>query len=63
MWAGARIITWLRSGNDNNTNNAASLSSDGSLGWHWVSDSRAVRPAIQLNNLQKDKARRNAVTL
>ncbi len=58
MWAGARIISWLRSGNNNNTNNSYLLSSDGSINGNNVCWSYAVRPAIQLNNLQKDKARR-----
>ena len=50
---GFLFIGWLRSGNENNPNNSIMLSSDGSVNWNNVCWSNAVRPALQLNNLQR----------
>lgn len=41
---------WLRSGNYSDPHTAYVLDSDGSVTWHWVGNSYAVRPALHLKS-------------
>ncbi len=52
------FISWLRSGNNNNANNANTLSASGNNNWTLVSSVAAVRPALHSTCQLNRKSRR-----